>query len=116
MHLKRSHGGSTEASATRIDLGRLSIDSANRSLTIDKRPVKLTTAEFDLVWLLAINAGTVISRELMYEKLHGVEFDGVDRSIDLRVSRLRKKVGDDPNLPRLIKSIRGVGYLLATDS
>ena len=116
VHLKRSHGGSTEASATRIDLGSLSIDSANRSLTIDKRPVKLTTAEFDLVWLLAINAGTVISRELMYEKLHGVEFDGVDRSIDLRVSRLRKKVGDDPNLPRLIKSIRGVGYLLATDS
>lgn len=116
VHLKRSHGSPNEASATRLDLGRLSIDSSNRTLTIDKRPVKLTTAEFDLIWLLAINAGSVINRETMYEKLHGVEFDGVDRSIDLRVSRLRKKVGDDPNLPRLIKSVRGIGYLLATDS
>lgn len=85
-------------------------------MTIGGKPVKLTTAEFDLVWLLATNAGTVISREQMYEKLHGVTYDGVDRSIDLRVSRLRKKVGDDPNLPHLIKSIRGVGYLLAAES
>lgn len=116
VHLKRSQGEATEDSSTRIDIGRLSIDSSNRTVTIDGKPVKLTTAEFDLVWLLATNAGTVISREKMYEKLHGVEYDGVDRSIDLRVSRLRKKVGDDPNLPRLIKSIRGVGYLMATES
>lgn len=115
VHLKRSKGGH-EASHSRIDLGRLSIDSSSRAVTIDGRPIKLTTAEFDLFWLLATNAGAVISREMMYEKLHGVEYDGVDRSIDLRVSRLRKKVGDDPNLPSLIKSIRGVGYLLATDT
>jgi len=115
VHLKRSKGGH-DSSNTRIDVGRLSVDSSSRSLTIDGRPVKLTTAEFDLIWLLATNAGNVISRETMYEKLHGVEYDGVDRSIDLRVSRLRKKVGDDPNLPSLIKSIRGVGYLLATDT
>ena len=116
VHLKRSQGEATEDSSTRIDIGRLSIDSSNRTVTIDGKSIKLTTAEFDLVWLLATNAGTVISREKMYEKLHGVEYDGVDRSIDLRVSRLRKKVGDDPNLPRLIKSIRGVGYLMATES
>jgi two-component system OmpR family response regulator/two-component system response regulator RstA len=116
VHLKRSQGEANESSNTRIDIGRLSIDSSSRTMTIDGNSIKLTTAEFDLVWLLATNAGSVISREKMYEKLHGVEYDGVDRSIDLRVSRLRKKVGDDPNLPRLIKSIRGVGYLMATES
>jgi two-component system OmpR family response regulator/two-component system response regulator RstA len=116
VHLKRSQGEPNESSATRIDIGRFSIDSSSRTLTLDGKPIKLTTAEFDLVWLLASNAGTVISREKMYEELHGVEYDGVDRSIDLRVSRLRKKIGDDPNLPRLIKSIRGVGYLMATES
>ena len=56
------------------------------------------------------------SREEMYQKLHGVQYDGLDRSIDLRVSRLRKKIGDDPNQPNRIKSVRGVGYLLATES
>jgi DNA-binding response OmpR family regulator len=116
VHLKRSHGGTMEFTDSKIELGRLIIDSSSRTMLIDKKPVKLTTAEFDLMWLLATNAGKVISRESIYEQLHGVEFDGVDRSIDLRVSRLRKKVGDDPNLPRLIKSIRGIGYQLATDS
>lgn len=116
VHLKRSQGTPSDSTETRVDVGRLSIDSASRSMTIEGKPVKLTTAEFDLIWLLATNAGKVISRETMYEKLHGVTYDGIDRSIDLRVSRLRKKVGDDPNLPRLIKSIRGIGYQMATES
>ena len=116
VHLKRLQNEPTEVSNTRIEIGQLVVDSSSRTLTIGGKPIKLTTAEFDLIWLLATNAGSVISREKMYEKLHGVQYDGVDRSIDLRVSRLRKKVGDDPNLPRLIKSIRGVGYLMATES
>jgi DNA-binding response OmpR family regulator len=66
--------------------------------------------------LLVRNAGSVIGREQLYQELHGVQYDGLDRSIDLRVSRLRKKIGDDPNHPRRIKSVRGVGYLLATES
>lgn len=116
VHLKRSQGESSESPNTRLEIGPITIDASKRSVTIDRRPIKLTTAEFDLLWLLAINVGTVISREEIYEKLHGVEYDGVDRSIDLRVSRLRKKVGDDPNLPRLIKSIRGIGYQLAAET
>ncbi len=116
VHLKRSHGEPIQAPDTRLDIGSIRIDSSSRTMTINRQPIKLTTAEFDLIWLLAVNAGSVISRETMYEKLHGVPYDGVDRSIDLRVSRLRKKVGDDPNLPKLIKSVRGVGYLLATDT
>ena len=99
-----------------MEAAGLSIDAANRMVHVDGRAVDLTTAEFDLLWLLAKNAGTVISRAQLYEELHGVRYDGLDRSIDLRVSRLRKKIGDDPNHPRRIKSIRSVGYLLATES
>ena len=115
VHLRRtSHAGST--STTRVEVDGLNVDSASRLVSIGDHSIELTTAEFDLLWLLAKNAGNVISREQLYEELHGVKYDGLDRSIDLRVSRLRKKIGDDPNHPRRIKSVRGVGYLLATES
>jgi two-component system OmpR family response regulator/two-component system response regulator RstA len=118
VHMRRADAGSHVAptSSTRAEAAGVSIDSASRTVHVDSRPVDLTTAEFDLLWLLAKNAGTVISREQLYEELHGVRYDGLDRSIDLRVSRLRKKLGDDPNHPQRIKSIRGVGYLFATES
>ena len=74
--------------------------------------VALTTAEFDLLWLLAFHAGEVLSRDHIYRELRGMEYDGLDRSMDLRVARLRRKLGDDGKQPRLIKSVRGSGYLL----
>jgi two-component system OmpR family response regulator/two-component system response regulator RstA len=52
---------------------------------------------------------------MLFENLHGFKFDGFDRSIDLRVSRLRKKLGDDPHQPTRILSIRGIGYQLAAE-
>jgi two-component system response regulator RstA len=118
VHLRRneSHSAATTTSATRCDVDGLSIDSASRIVLIDDKSIDLTTAEFDLLWMLARNAGSVIGRDQLYQELHGVRYDGLDRSIDLRVSRLRKKIGDDPVHPRRIKSIRGVGYLLATES
>ena len=115
VHLRRASTASSTAT-TRIEVSGLNIDSGSRLVHIDDSPVEVTTAEFDLLWLLAKHAGSVISRERLYEELHGVKYDGLDRSIDLRVSRLRKKLGDDPNHPRRIKSVRGVGYLLATES
>jgi DNA-binding response OmpR family regulator len=116
VHLRRVAPASSSAVATRIEVNGLLVDSSSRIVHVDELPSDLTTAEFDLLWLLAKNAGSVISREQLYQQLHGVRYDGIDRSIDLRVSRLRKKLGDDPNHPRRIKSVRGVGYLLATES
>ena len=116
VHLRRAGSPETDATVTRIDVDGLSIDSSNRSVQIDDQPITLTTAEFDLLWLLAKNVGNVISRDQLYQELHGVRYDGLDRSIDLRVSRLRKKIGDDPVNPQRIKSVRSVGYLLATTS
>jgi len=75
--------------------------------------VGVTTAEFDLLWTLASRAGEVVTREDLYASLRGIAYDGLDRSIDLRVARLRRKLGDEGKQPRLLKSIRGAGYLLS---
>jgi two-component system, OmpR family, response regulator RstA len=99
-----------------ILLGDLRIDPSRRVVELQAREVETTTAEFDVLWLLAQHAGKVLSRKEMFEILLGFPYDGLDRSIDLRVSRLRRKLGDDPEKPRLIKSVRGVGYLLSTES
>ena len=100
----------------KLKIGPLLIDAGRRTLEVEGAVVDLTTAEFDLLWHLAENTWKVLSREDIYQHIHGFRYDGMDRSIDLRVSRLRKKIGDDPNCPQRIKSIRGVGYLLANDS
>lgn len=99
----------------RIALGQLIVDAGRRTVTVGDQPADLTTAEFDLLWLLAQNAGQILSRERIYAELRGIAYDGLDRSIDLRIARLRKKLGDDGKQPRLIKSIRGTGYLLVSD-
>lgn len=101
--------------AQKVAVGGLSVDAGARTVEVDGRPVELTTAEFDLLWLLAQNAGRVLSRDRIYRELRGIEYDGLDRSVDLRVTRLRKKLGDDGQHPRWIKTIRGTGYLLAAD-
>jgi len=116
VHLRRSNMSIPENATTKISVHGMVIDTSNRSVTIEDKLVDLTTAEFDLLWLLAKNAGKVIPRDELYQHLHGVRYDGLDRSIDLRVSRLRKKLGDDPVHPQRIKSVRSVGYLLATQS
>ncbi|NNE00976.1 MAG: response regulator, partial [Pirellulaceae bacterium] len=113
MHLNRSETPVDPGAPSKIQVDALTIDAGGRTVQLDDRPITLTTAEFDLLWLLAENAGQVVSREQIYQRLLGIRYDGLDRSIDLRVSRLRKKLGDDPNHPQRIKSVRGVGYILA---
>ena len=112
-HLRRNQ---TEidpgANAQEVIVGDLTINASRRECKINDTLVNLTTAEFDLLWLLAKNHGQTLSRGDMYLQLNGYKYDGHDRSIDLRVSRLRKRLGDDPHHPQRIKSVRGVGYLL----
>jgi two-component system response regulator RstA len=98
-----------------IEVGNLKVDMGQRAVQLDGRQIPVSTAEFDLLWLLAKHAGTVVSRGELFQKLHGFKFDGFDRSIDLRISRLRKKLDDDPQRPRRILSVRGVGYQLAAE-
>ncbi len=104
-----------EQASKSITVGSLVVDPARRNVELGGVAVALTTAEFELLKLLAENAGHTLSRNDIYEQIHGVKYDGVDRSIDLRISRLRKKIGDDPAKPQRIKSVRGVGYMLAIE-
>ena len=99
------------ADSKRLAFGRLVIDNAMREAWLDGTTIELTSAEFDLLWLLAANAGRILSREEIFNALRGIEYDGQDRSIDVRISRIRPKIGDDPMHPRLIKTVRSKGYL-----
>ncbi|WP_028453595.1 two-component system response regulator RstA [Chitinilyticum aquatile] len=98
-----------------LNFGKLQIDARNRTATYHNEPLGLSTGDFDLLWELASHAGDILSRDHLLKQLRGIEYDGLDRSIDVAVSRLRKKLDDDPNEPRKIKTIRHKGYLFATD-
>lgn len=100
----------------RLSFGNLEIDSATREAWLEGERIDLTSAEFDLLWLLASNAGRVLTREEIFSDLRGIKYDGQDRSIDVRVSRIRPKIGDDPNHPHRIKTVRSKGYLFVKDA
>lgn len=98
---------------TRLAFGNFSISQTTRSTFLGSESIDLTTAEFDLLWLLARHAGSILSRDDLLQELRGIGFDGLDRSIDARISRLRRKLGDDPENPTRIKTVRGKGYLFS---
>lgn len=116
--LRRSEGSAEAApeSLRRLQFGQLVIDSAMREAWLREQSIELTSAEFDLLWLLAANAGRILSREEIFTALRGIEYDGQDRSIDVRISRIRPKIGDDPMHPRLIKTVRSKGYLFVAEA
>jgi two-component system response regulator RstA len=111
--LRKMAAPESDPPGNRIAIGGLLVDAGRRTVELNDDEVKLTTAEFELLWLLAENVGQVVSRGDIYQRIHGAKYDGLDRSIDLRISRLRKKLGDDPVNPRRIKSVRNIGYLLS---
>ncbi len=95
-----------------IKVGQLAIHLSNRSVTLNNILIDLTTAEFELLYLLAQSPGEPVSRDKIVQQIRGYEYDGLDRSIDRRISRLRRKLGDKSNQPEIIKTIRGKGYQL----
>ena len=95
-----------------LRVGRLQLDTASLTATLDGRALQLTSYEFALLRVLADNAGRVLSRERLLELAKGNADEAFDRSIDVRISRLRHKLGDDPKHPVLLKTVRGSGYLL----
>ncbi|MEC4090720.1 response regulator [Pseudoalteromonas rubra] len=104
----------TSQTVRTINDGEICVDLAKRKATCGDKEVLLSSAEFELLWLLANSAGRILSRDELYRTIFKLEFDGMDRSIDLRISRLRKKLGDDPKEPKIIKTIRNKGYLIAS--
>lgn len=110
--LRRQERQSTESQQHEMKLGRLTINLQHRAVMVNSQALKLTTSEFDLLVLLAKNAGHVVSRDEIAQSIRGFEYDGLDRSIDRRISRLRRTLDDDPQAPTLIKTVRGIGYQL----
>jgi two-component system, OmpR family, response regulator len=96
-----------------VRAGRLALDPGARRATVDGREVPLTGYEFSLLYALAARAGRVLTREQLIDLAGGSADEAFDRSVDVHVSRLRHKLGDDPRSPRLLKTVRGAGYMLA---
>ncbi|NTS76075.1 response regulator transcription factor [Catenovulum sp. SM1970] len=91
--------------------GSLLIDADNKTVQYQNEMVNLTVNEFEVLWYLAENAGKVVSRDDLLSHFRGFEYDGFDRSIDIRISRLRKKLQDNVAENPKIKTVRGKGYL-----
>ena len=106
-------GNESSGADGELAFGSFRISQATRSTHLGAESIELTTAEFDLLWLLTSHAGSVLSRDDLLQQLRGIGFDGLDRSIDARISRLRRKLGDDPENPTRIKTVRGKGYLFS---
>jgi DNA-binding response OmpR family regulator len=102
----------TEREPPPISVGTLWIDQRARSAAIDGRPLSLTAVEYDLLVALSRTPGWVKSREQLLLDVADRDFESFDRSIDVHISALRRKLGDNPKSPTFIETVRGVGYRL----
>lgn len=108
-----SRRGSFQEAATSqavLRVGELCLDSGARTGHLEGREIDLTGAEFDVLRALVERAGRVVPRERLMDLARGAEFTAFDRAIDVHISNIRKKLGDNPKAPRWIRTIRGVGY------
>ncbi|MFZ2362372.1 MAG: response regulator transcription factor [Anaerolineae bacterium] len=106
--LRRGRGGAHEEAA--LLFSRLRIDSEARLARKDNVLLDLTPIEFSLLYALARHAGRVLSREQLIEHVWGLDYYGDERVVDVHIGRLRKKIEDNPDDPRLIATARGAGY------
>ncbi len=100
----------TERPGGPIEIGPLTLDPAKRSVTLDGGDVDLTRKEFELLELLMSEAGTVITRERLIDEVWDVNWFGSTKTLDVHVSGLRRKLGDNSSSPRFIHTVRGVGF------
>lgn len=110
--LRRTEG-TEQGSPDMLVTGPLVIDLVKHTVTRDDMPLELTVLEFNLLHTMASQPGRVFSRDELLSRVWGTDFVGVDRVVDVHVSHLRRKLGDDPEAPTLVLTIRGVGYKLA---
>jgi DNA-binding response OmpR family regulator len=113
-HARRARGRSGPPTP-RLEIAGLTIDTARMTATMHGDVLELTTHEFALLRVLAERAGRVLGREQLLQLVHGSADGAFDRSVDVHISRLRSKLGDDSRRPRILKTIRGAGYMLMPD-
>jgi DNA-binding response OmpR family regulator len=99
-----------------LRFGRLIINTAARSVSLAGQPIALSAGEFELLTYLAAHAGEIQSRETIFQRLYRRDYDGLDRMLDIRISHLRKKLGEETDSSERIKTIWGQGYLFVPDA
>ncbi len=112
----REKQGSSDANSDEISIGSLQIDTLSRDVFLDGTKLALSNAEYSLLFYLASNADQILDRDSVFLATKGREYDGLDRSVDVLISALRKKIGDDPQSPNKIKTIWGKGYLFVSQA
>jgi len=110
--LRRSQPASV---TNEIVVGQVTVDVGARKVNVAGEGIELTGLEFDLLMALVRRPGRVVSRETLLAEAGRGDVTVNDRTVDVHVSHLRRKLGDDPRSPRLIKTVRGVGYVFAAD-
>jgi DNA-binding response OmpR family regulator len=98
-----------------VQVGRLMMDPRSLTATLDGKSLGLTTYEFVLLRVLAERAGRVLSREQLLDLVKGSADEVFDRSVDVHIFRIRQKLEEDPRNPKLLKTVRGAGYMLVRE-
>jgi DNA-binding response OmpR family regulator len=104
-----------DAAGERLVAGDIVIDVAGRVVMVAGKPADLTGIEFDILVALARRAGRVVARDALLEEAGRGDVHVGERTVDVHISHLRQKLSDDPRSPKIIKTVRGVGYVLAKD-
>ena len=113
--LRRARNGpDTDDSPAGMRIGDVELDERTWSATLAGETITLARREFELLLVLMRNAGTVMSRERLMEEVWDTNWFGPTKTLDVHISALRRKLGDDPNDPTYIHTIRGVGFRFAT--
>jgi len=116
MLLRRTEASIVQSNSSVLSFGQLVLNKSRRSCVLVGQNIVMTDSEYDLLWLLASSAEEVLSRDVLTKALRGIEYDGIDRSVDNKIVTLRKKLGDDSVPPNKIVTVRGKGYLFIPDA
>lgn len=114
--LLRRYQQPEEKEQSELNFGGLSIHVSSREVNLNGVSVPLSSHEFDMLLTFAKQAGKVLSREYLFNVIYGRPYDGLDRTIDVRISQLRKKLGDNSDEPARIKTVWGRGYLFVAEA
>ncbi len=111
-HAVSGHTDSTESADASLIIGDLHIEQGSRTVRLGTATLNLTPVEYDLLTRLAGSPGRVLTRDQLLDAVAGRSYEVFDRSIDVHISSLRRKLGDDPRNPRFIQTVRTAGYML----
>jgi two-component system, OmpR family, KDP operon response regulator KdpE len=109
----RRAAGAADAASTAVTVGELTVDPRTRRVTLAGDAVDLSPKEFDLLAYLAARAGTVVAKRELLSEVWQLPYGGSDKTVDVHLSWLRRKLGESASAPRLLQTIRGVGVRLA---